>query len=115
MPTNDLSSLNLLYCRPPAPGNLTAGTPAETGVPLSWDAVANAGTYRVEYRLATSTEWHVDVDNATTTRHIVDNLTCGTDYRFRVSALGSGTVYASEWSEASNVLAAATAECPQSP
>ena len=25
--TNDLSSLDLLYCRPPAPGNLSAGTP----------------------------------------------------------------------------------------
>ena len=113
--TNDLSSLNLLFCRPPAPENLIAGTPAETSVPLSWDSVPNAGTYRVEYRLATSTEWHVDVDNATTTRHIVDNLTCGTDYRFRVSALGSGTVYASEWSEAYDVLAAATAACPRSP
>ena len=67
MPTNDLSSLNLLYCRPPAAENLTAGTPAETSVPLSWDPVPNAGTYRVEYRSATSTEWLVDVDNATTT------------------------------------------------
>ena len=115
VPTNDLSLLNLLYCRPPAPGNLTAGTPAETSVPLSWDPVPNAGTYRVEYRSATSTEWHVDVDNATTTRHIVDNLTCGTDFQFRVSALGSGTVYAVEWSEAYDVLAAATAACPRSP
>ena len=120
--TNDLSplnlllnSLNLLYCRPPAPENLTAGTPAETSVPLSWHPVPNAGTYQVEYRLATSTEWLVDVDNATTTSHIVDNLTCGTDFQFRVSALGSGTVYASEWSEASDVLAAATAACPRSP
>ena len=33
--TNDLASLNLLYCRPPAPDNLTAGTPRETSVPLS--------------------------------------------------------------------------------
>ena len=115
VPTNDLSLLNLLYCRPPAPENLTAGTPAETSVPLSWGAVSNAGTYRVEYRPATSTEWHVDVDNATTTRHVVDNLTCGTDFQFRVSALGSGTVYASEWSEASDVLTAATAACPRSP
>ena len=115
VPTNDLSLLNLLYCRPPAPGNLTAGTPAETSVTLSWGAVANAGRYRVEYRLATSTEWHVDVDNATTTRHVVDNLTCGTDFQFRVSALGSGTVYAVEWSEAYDVLAAATAACPRSP
>ncbi len=115
VPTNDLSLLNLLYCRPPAPENLIAGTPAETSVPLSWGAVANADTYRVEYRLATSTEWLVDVDNATTTSHIVDNLTCGTGYSLRVSALGSGTVYASEWSEASDVLAAATAACPRSP
>ena len=113
--TNDLSSLNLLYCRPPAPENLTAGTPAETSVPLSWGSVPNAGTYQVEYRLATSTEWHVDVDNATTTSHIVDDLNCDTDFQFRVSALGSGTVYASEWSEASDVLTAATAACPRSP
>ena len=113
--TNDLSSLNLLYCRPPAPENLTAGTPAETSVPMSWDSVPNAGTYRAEYRLATSTEWLVDVDNATTTNHIVDDLDCDTDFQFRVSALGSGTVYASEWSEASDVLAAATAACPRSP
>ena len=113
--TNDLSSLNLLYCRPPAPVNLTAGTPAETSIPLSWDSVTSAGTYMVEQRLATSTEWHVDVDNATTTSHVVNDLDCGTDYHFRVSALGSGTVYASEWSEASDVLAAATAACPRSP
>ncbi len=120
--TNDLSplnlllnSLNLLYCRPPAPENLTAGTPAETSVPLNWNPVPNAGTYRAEYRLATSTEWHVDVDNATTTDHIVDDLNCDTDYHFRVSALGSGTVYASEWSEPSAPLSAATAACPRSP
>ena len=115
VPTNDLSLLNLLYCRPPAPENLIAGTPAETSVPLSWGAVANADTYRVEYRLAMSTEWLVDVDNATTTSQTVDDLACGTDYLFRVSALGSGTVYASEWSEPSAPLSAATAECPQSP
>ena len=111
VPTNDLSLLNLLYCRPPAPGNLTAGTPAETSVPLSWHPVPNAGTYRVEYRSATSTEWLVDVDNATTTSHIVDNLTCGTDYRFRVSALGVGTVYAPEWSEPSEPMEHTTEEC----
>ena len=44
--TNDLSSLNLLYCRPPAPGNLSAGTSGETSVPLSWDSVSSAGRYQ---------------------------------------------------------------------
>ena len=109
--TNDLSSLNLLYCRPPAPENLTAGSPAETSVPLSWGAVPNAGTYRVEYRLATSTEWLVDVDNATTTSHVVDDLDCGTDYLFRVSGLGSGTVYAVEWSDPSEAVPGTTTAC----
>ena len=32
--TNDLSSLNLLYCQPPTPQNLSAGTPSETSIPL---------------------------------------------------------------------------------
>ena len=42
--TNDLSSLNLLYCQPPAPEDLSAGTAREASVPLSWSAVANAST-----------------------------------------------------------------------
>ena len=49
--TNDLSTLNLLYC-PPAPDAPTAGTPTKTSVPLSWTAVANTSKYRVEYRTA---------------------------------------------------------------
>ena len=48
--TNDLSSLSLLYCQPPAPEDLSAGTAGEASVPLSWNAVANASTYWVEYR-----------------------------------------------------------------
>ena len=113
--TNDLASLNLLYCRPPALDNLTAGTPRETSVPLSWDSVANAGRYRVEYMAATDTEWTVDVDDATSTSHTVDDLTCGTDYRFRVSAYGSGTVYAAEWSEPSGAVTGTTSGCMTPP
>ena len=33
VPTNDLSSLNLLYCQPPAPEDLSAGTAGEASVP----------------------------------------------------------------------------------
>ena len=109
--TNDLSSLDLLYCRPPAPGNLSVGTSGETSVPLSWSSVSNTDGYRVEYRTSTSTEWTVDVDNATSTSHTVDDLACGTDHRFRVSAHGSGTVYAAEWSEPSEAIPGATSAC----
>ena len=108
---NDLSSLNLpLYCQPPAPRGLSAGAPGDTSVPLSWDAVANVSKYRVEYRLW-PWDWTVDDDTITTTSHTVEGLTCESTYRFRVSAYGSGTVYAAAWSEWSAALTETTAEC----
>ena len=108
--TNDLGSLDLLYCVP-APGGLSAGTPGETSVPLGWDAAPNAARYRVEYRTATATEWTVDTDDATSTSHTVDDLACDTGYLFRVSARGSGTVYTAEWSDPSEAVAGMTSEC----
>ena len=68
--TNDLSSLNLLHC-PPAPGGLSAGTPAENSVALSWDSVTNATKYCVEYRHEDSPEWTVGDDTITETTHTV--------------------------------------------
>ena len=109
--TNDLSSLDLRYCRPPAPENLTAGTSTATSIPLTWNAVAGAVYYLVEYSASTSSDWTVDRANATATSHVVDDLTCGTDYRSRVSALGSGTVYAIEWSEPSEPASHTTEAC----
>ena len=111
VPTNDLNSLNIPYCQPPVPANLRVGTATETGVPLNWMAVANASKYRVEYRLDGTDEWTVDDDTITTTSHTVDELTCGSDYQFRVSAYGNGAVYAAEWSEPSAIIVATTAEC----
>ena len=109
--TNDLSSLNLLYCRPPAPGAPTAGTVTETSVPLSWTAVANTSTYRVEYKTGTSDIWTVDSETITTTSHTVDGLACGTAHEFRLSAYGSGTTYAAAWSDPSAALTASTGTC----
>ena len=37
--TNDLSSLNLLYCAPPPPETFNIGTPGETSVTASWSLV----------------------------------------------------------------------------
>ena len=112
---NDLSTLNLLYCRPPAPAAPTAGTATLAAVPLSWTAVSNTSKYRVEYRKAKASEWTVDDDTLTGTTHTVDELTCETEYRFRVSAFGSGTTYAAAWSEPSGVASATTTECPKPP
>ena len=108
--TNDLSSLNLLYC-PPAPGGLTASTPGENSVVLSWSAVANTSKYRVEYRGFGSADWTVGEETLTGTTHTVDELHCTRDYRFRVSAYGNGTTYPATWSDPSPVVSETTGTC----
>ena len=109
--TNDLSSLNLLYCSPPAPKGLTAASAGENSVNLSWTAVSDASKYRVEYRLSISGEWVLDDDTLTGTARTVDELNCENEYLFRVRAHGSGTTYAAAWSEPSEILITAGGEC----
>ena len=110
VPINDLFSLNLLYCQPPAPEGL-AGTAGETSMALSWNTVSNTSKYRVEYRLRSPEEWTLASDTLTGTSHTVSGLDCGSEYQFRVGAYGSGAHYASEWSEWSDVLTLDTTEC----
>ena len=109
--TNDLSSLNLPYCQPPAPGAPTAGTASENSIPLSWTAVSNTSKYRVEYREGTVGSWTVDNESITGTTHTVDELRCETEYQFRLSAYGSGTTYAAAWSDPSQALTKSTGMC----
>ena len=120
VPTNDLSSLNLLDC-PPAPEGLTAGTPGETSVALSWTAVSNASKYRVERRVRNTRgfgaedpgarDWVVDDDTLTVTSHTLSGLNCRWEYSFRVSAYGNGTDYGADWGEPSDVLSSSGGEC----
>ena len=113
--TNDLAYLNLPYCPPPPPSALTAGTVGKTSVQLSWRAAANISKYRVEYRARTANSWTVDDESIPTGSHTVDGLQCETEYRFRVSAYGSGKTYASAWSDSSGALTASTGECVPRP
>ena len=108
--TNDLSSLNLLYCHPPKPENLTVGTIGETSVSLSWDAVPNASKYRVQYVPGGGGVLITDDDTITGTTHTVDGLTCESEYRFLVSAYNSGTEYAEAWSD-NPWISESTGEC----
>ena len=108
--TNDLSSLNLLYCRPPAPGGL-AGTPAEHSVALSWNAVSNTSNYRLEHRPRGPGDWTLASDTLTGTSHTISGLSCGSPHQFRVGANGSGTTYAAEWSDWTAALTVETSEC----
>ena len=110
--TNDLSTLNLLYC-PPAPATIRGGIAAETSLPLRWTAVANAAKYRVEYRnpYMVKPAWTVHDDTITTTSHTVDGLLCEKDYELRVSAYGDGTALAASWGETSQVLKRIIGSC----
>lgn len=110
VPTYDLSALNLLYCSPPAPAAPTAGTVTETSVPLSWTAVDNTSKYRVEHKAADEHEWTIAKDDITTTSYTA-TVKCGPARQLRVSAFGSGTVYAAAWSEPSAAVVASTAVC----
>ena len=109
--TNDLASLNLLYCPPPP--ELTAGISTETTMPLSWTPAANTtAPYRVEYRRDYRYEpWITDAENITATSHTVDGLLCTREYEFRVSAHGDGTVHPAIWSPPSAVLERRAASC----
>ena len=109
--THDLAALARPYCQPPAPTNLAAGPPGETGVALTWTAVADAATYRVERRAAAGGAWTVQAEGLTAATHLVDGLTCGTAYAVRVRAAGDGTTYAAAWSAPSATVAVTTASC----
>ncbi len=102
--TNDLSSLNLLYCQPPPPENVMVGTPGETSVVVSWNAVTNTSKYQVEYWNLWLSDWIVDDDTITGTTHTVDGLHCEREHWFQVRAYGSGITYAASWSEPSTFL-----------
>ena len=109
--TNDLSSLNLLYCQPPPPENVVVGTPSETSVLVSWDSVPTTVKYRVEYWNPWLSDWIVDDDTITGTTHTVDDLHCDRQHWFQVRAYGSGATYAAVWSEPSTFLPETTSEC----
>lgn len=70
-----------------APVNLVADVEtykADGKVKLSWDAIAEAESYEVAYRLASSTEWtYVDSDEASV---VVAEIEPGKDYVWKVRA-----------------------------
>ena len=111
VPTNDLNMLNLLYCAPPMPENVEVTTTGESRIGLGWDSVANSSWYRVEFRVHGDSEWTTNSNAVTSTSYTVEAIDCGTAHQFRVSAFGSGTTYAGDWSEPSNVMTHATSQC----
>ena len=112
VPTNDLISLNLPYCHPPAPQNLRADTTTETSITLNWDPEGNASMYRLEHRNPEGAGWTVLSDTLSAAAYTVSNLDCGTKHRFRVSAHIEGTNYVTAGSDYSTAHGTLTVLCP---
>lgn len=105
----------LALAPPAAPAGVSVETTTRTGDALTWDGVADASRYKVEYRQAGVQSGTEARDAVSGTTHAVSGLTCGTGYAFRVSAYGDGTAHKAAWGEASTELIHSTAACNVAP
>ena len=93
----------------PVPTGVSASATSVTSVTASCDGATDVGTltYRVEYRVAGSTDaWTVDAEDVTATTDVVDGLTCGTKCEFQVSAKRDVVVALTPWSSPSDTATA---------
>ena len=95
---------------PPPPANLAA-TPAASSVALTWDAVAGASVYEVEFLHADVKAWTSDAADITSASHTVTDMSCATPYQVRVLAFGDGVTHAAAWGEPSAPVAVTTTAC----
>ena len=102
---------DVLDTPPPAPANLMA-TPAVTSVALSWDAVAGASQYQVDYRLVGAETWTTAAADLTGLEQTVADLTCHSDYEVQVLAYGDGVAYTAAWGDPTGALPVTTTVCP---
>ena len=94
---------------PPAVSNLTT-TASPTSVRLSWKKLDGATKYRVEHRLATSTDAWTPVDTTANARSVT-NLMPDTSYAFKIRAYGDGVTYVADWgAEAATTVSTVSTE-----
>ena len=99
---------------PPAVSNLVA-TASTTSVRLSWNDLDGASKYRVEHRLATSTDAWTRVDTTAYARNVT-NLMPDTSYAFKIRAYGDGVTYVADWgAEAATTVSTAALDSPPAP
>ena len=96
---------------PPAPSGIVAVADGSTEVDLTWNSVANATRYEVEYKTTASDAWIDHPGSTTATSTSVAGLECGTGHDFRVRAHGDGTNRASHWGPWSATASEDTEAC----
>ena len=84
----DLGAYEFQNLAPPlaTPTNVSASATTNS-ITVSWDAVADAASYRVEYKPANAAEWTTWSDSVAATSATITNLTQGTQYSARVTAV----------------------------
>ncbi len=95
------------YCAPNPPSNLTATSLSTSSIRLNWNDNSDDENGFVIYSLDHASEYYAD-ENAV--ERTVNLLTCGTTYRFRVTAYNA---YGE--STPSNTVSADTVICPPTP
>jgi hypothetical protein len=94
-----------------APTSPAAGTPTTTEIPFSWDAVTNADTYTVEWRVNPAGAWTA-ITGIATTNTTVTGLDPNTTYDLRVKAVADGftdSPYSTVVTETTDALGTLTA------
>ena len=85
----------------PAPRHFAASWPTQTSITLTWFTVETAAEYKLEYRKQGESEWtriSGDFDHLSSTSDhrfafgVAAGLDCNTQYDFRVSARGDGSL-----------------------
>lgn len=88
---------------------LSIGGRASDAIRLNWKALSGVNGYKIEKYAGSSWTTVADVTNPSTTTYRIENLTPGTEYRFRVSsytkAEDNGTVLVSDYSTTTEIKA----------
>ena len=96
----------------PAPTGLRVPSDTDDSVSLSWNAVTDAGAYKVEYRRSGSISWLHAGYVYSSTSDTVDGLDCNTSYYFQVRARGDGSPYSYTYGNPSSSVSETTDACP---
>ena len=96
----------------PAPTGLNAGSPTETTVRLTWNAVTGAERYKVEYSTSSSGPWVDAFYDYPSPFRTARALECNTTYYFRARARGDGSTYVTDYGDASGSVSETTVACP---
>ena len=100
VPSEEVTGIPMEEIIPPPPGQVTgvSVTPGVLQLSVSWDALADADGYKVQWKLEGSQEFDQEhtVPSGSTTTYTIPNLTAGTRYTIIVIAIVSNAVPSEE-------------------